>query len=212
MWPLALIPLYALHGVVHHYVMNSIAPFYQAFDTFTKHCWIGRATSFATQIAVLPLMAYFGQSSAYHHVLGMYILSDSIHMTLYMRDDVLSWVHHILCSIGYFVMMFVSEEVVSIMVTGSLILELTSPLIHLCWFVNKSGYSQTRWFPYLAGLTLLNFFVVRCVWFPYFVLHSLPKMLWGFGVVLMALNVMWFYKLIGYANVVVRKAGGSRLE
>ena len=212
MWPLLLVPLYGLHGLIHHYVLNAVAPFYQAFDTFTKHSWIGRTTSFVTQVLVLPLMAYFGQSSAYHHVLAMYMLADLFHLALYHRSDIAVWLHHILCVVGYGVTFFVSQNALDIMVRGSLVLELTSPLIHLSWFATKLGYSQTRWFPALAGLTILNFFVIRCVWFPYFVLYSLPKMLWGFGLVLMVLNILWFYKLVGYALAAIRKPGGSRLE
>lgn len=212
MWPLAILPLYSLYGLVNHYVLSSVAPFYRAFDTLTKHCWIGRTTSFTTQVVVLPLMAYFGQSSAYHHVLAMYMIADMLHMSLYLRNDPLAWIHHILCVIGYGVTFFVSQHVLEIMVTGSLMLELTSPLIHLSWFANKAGYSGSWWFPYLAGVTLVNFFMIRCVWFPAFIWYSVPKMLWGFGIALQILNVIWFYKLIGYALAVMRKSGGSRLE
>lgn len=211
MWPLAILPLYALHGLIHHSFMEVTAPFYQAFDTFTKHSWVGRMTSITTQVVVLPLMAYFG-TSAYHHVLAMYILNDTFHMAMYLRQDTLSWIHHIVCLLGYGVSLFVSREVLNTMVKGTLMLELTSPLIHICWFFNKAGYSHEWWFPYLAGITLLNFFVVRCVWFPMFLWYSLPKMLWVFGIALQILNVIWFYKLIGYARAVVRNSGNSRLE
>ena len=204
MWPLAILPLYPLHGVLHHYAMMVVAPFYRAFDTFTKHCWIGRMTSIATQVIVLPLMAYFGHTS-YHHVLGMYIFADSLHMSLYLRNDILAWIHHIVCLIGYGVTLFVSREVLNVMIAGTLMLELTSPLIHICWFANKAGYSGSWWFPYLAGITLLNFFVIRCIWFPLFVWYSIPKILWGFGITLQILNFIWFYKLIGYALAVLRK-------
>jgi hypothetical protein len=212
MWPLALVPLYSFHSLVHHAVMNAVAPFYRAFDTFTKHSWVGRMTSMTTQVVVLPLLSYVGKSSNYHHVLAMYLLADMFHMSLYLRDDLLAWVHHVVCFLGYGVTFFVSEELLRVMVTGSLMLELTSPLIHLCWFANKAGYSGQRWFPVLAGLTLLNFFVVRCLWFPVFVWTSMPKSLWVFGITLQALNFMWFYKLVGYALAVVRKSGGPRLE
>ena len=211
MWPLALVPLYSLHSLAHHYVMSAVAPFYRAFDTFTKHSWTGRMTSFVTQVVVLPLMSYFGHG-AYHHVLGMYILADSLHMSLYLRNDFLAWVHHIVCLIGYGVSLVVSQQALDIMITGTLMLELTSPLIHLCWFFNKAGYLGEWWFPYLAGLTLLNFFVVRCLWFPLFVWFSVPKMLWTFGVALQILNFVWFYQLVGYALALARKSGGSRLE
>lgn len=212
MWPLAILPLFGLHGLIHHSVLQVVAPFYQAFDTFTKHSWIGRTTSLVTQVVVLPLMAYFGQSSAYHHVLAMYMITDMFHLALYQRNDIAVWIHHILCVVGYGVTFLVSQEMLDIMVTGSLVLELTSPLIHLSWFATKLGYSQSRWFPALAGMTILNFFVIRCVWFPYFVWYSVPKMLWGFGIVLMVLNILWFSKLIGYALDVMRNPGGSRLE
>lgn len=212
MWPIAIVPLYSLHSLIHHYVMTALAPFYRTFDTFTKHCWVGRMTSITTQVVVLPLMAYFGKSSDYHHVLSMYLIADTLHMSLYLRKDMLAWIHHIVCLIGYGTTFFVSQHLLNVMVTGSLMLELTSPLIHLCWFANKSGYSRTWWFPYLAGVTLVNFFIIRCIWFPAFVWYSMPKILWGFGIVLQVLNVVWFYKLIGYALAVVRNPGGERLE
>jgi hypothetical protein len=192
--------------------MDAVAPFYRAFDTFTKHSWVGRMTSMTTQVLVLPLMAYFGKNAEYHHVLAMYILADTAHMSLYMRNDILAWVHHILCLVGYGVTFFVSEELLHAMVTGSLMLELTSPLIHLCWFANKSGYSGTGWFPALAGVTILHFFIVRCLWFPSFVWYSVPKTVWGLAIVLQVLNVIWFYKLLCYALDIARKSGGPRLE
>jgi hypothetical protein len=197
--------------MLHHSVMNAVAPFYRAFDTFTKHSWVGRMTSITTQVVVLPLMAYFGKSADYHHVLAMYIVADTFHMSLYLRNDILAWVHHVLCLFGYATTFFVSDELLNYMVTGSLMLELTSPLIHLCWFANKAGYSRSSWFPYLAGLTILNFFVIRCIWFPSFVWYSVPKILWGFGIILQTLNVIWFYKLIGYALAVLRKPAERHL-
>lgn len=212
MWPLVILPLYSLHSFVHHSVMSVVAPFYQAFDTFTKHSWVGRMTSITTQVVVLPLMAYFGQSSAYHHVLAMYILADTFHMSLYMRNDPLVWAHHILCLVGYGVTFFISQHMLKILVTGSLMLELTSPFIHMSWFANKAGYTISWWFPYLAGLTITNFFVIRCLWFPAFVWYSVPKSLWVFGITLQCLNMIWFYKLVSYAIAVLRKPGGSRLE
>lgn len=208
MWPLALLPLYSLHGLIHHAILEVKAPFYKAFDIATKHAWVGRATSLATQVVVLPLMSWFG-AAAYHDVLSMYILHDMLHMTFYLRHDTLAWIHHVVCLLGYGVTFFVSDQVVSLMNAASLILELTSPLIHLCWFANKAGYSGAWWFPSLAGATLINYFVIRCVWFPYFVLYSMPKMLWAFGIVLTALNVVWFSQLIGYARAVLR---ARRLE
>ena len=211
MWPLAILPLFSLHSLLHHYVMEAVAPFYRAFDTLTKHCWVGRMTSFTTQVVVLPLMFYFGHTT-YHHVLAMYIVADTLHMSLYLRNDLLAWVHHIVALIGYGVTFFVSRELLDIMVTGTLMLELTSPLIHLCWFLNKAGYSEKNWFPYLAGLTITNFFVIRCMWFPAFVWYSVPKVLWGFGIAFQIMNFIWLYKLIGYALAVAKKPGGSRLE
>jgi hypothetical protein len=205
MWLLATLPLYSLYGAINHCVFTTVAPFYRAFDSFTKHSWIGRLTSITTQVLVLPLMAYFGQSSDYHHVLAMYILADTAHMSLYMRNDTLAWVHHIVCLIGYGTTFFVSQEMLEIMVAGSLLLELTSPLVHLSWFANKAGYTGAWWFRYLAGATIVNFFVIRCIWFPSFVWYSVPAMLWPFGIVLMALNIIWFYKLVGYARTILRK-------
>jgi len=211
MWTLAILPFYSIHGLLHHSFMEAVAPFYRAFDTFTKHSWVGRATSIVTQVVILPLMSYFGQND-YHHMLAMYILNDTFHMALYLQHDVLSWTHHIVCLIGYGVSFFVTPERLRLMNTGTLILELTSPLIHLCWFANKAGYSGSWWFPYLAGLTLLNYFIIRCVWFPYFVLMFIPKNLWVFGGVLALLNYVWMVQLIGYAKAVVRNSGGVRLE
>jgi len=211
MWTLAILPFYSIHGLLHHSFMEAVAPFYRAFDTFTKHSWVGRATSIVTQVVILPLMSYFGQKD-YHHMLAMYILNDTFHMALYLQQDVLSWTHHVVCLLGYGVSFFMTPEVLSLLNTGTLILELTSPLIHVCWFANKAGYTEAWWFRYLAGLTILNYFVIRCIWFPMFVWYSLPKTLWVFGVSLQVLNIIWFYKLIGYALAMARNPGRSRLE
>lgn len=206
MWPLASLPLFGLYGLLHHCLMHAVAPSYRAFDTFTKHSWIGRGTSITTQVIVLPLMAYFGQSAVYHHVLAMYMIADMAHMSMYLQNDIPVWIHHALCLVGYGVTFFISQEMLDVMVTGSLVLELTSPLIHLSWFANKLGYSQSPWFPYLAGLTLVNFFVVRCIWFPYFLWYSVATSLWIFGFMFMVLNVYWMYKLVGHGLAVLTKA------
>lgn len=209
-WPLALVPVFPLHSLLHHVVMSSVAPFYRAFDTTTKHTWVGRMTSLTTQI--LALSAYgLGRVDLFHHGLGAYILADMAHMAVYVRSDWMAWIHHVLTFAAYGLSYGLSDEVNATMLYSAALLESTSPLIHLSWFANKSGYAETRWFPGLAGVTICVFFIIRCLLFPYLVLTEFPRFLWVFGIPLICMNFIWFRHLIGYARAVVTKAGGSRL-
>ncbi len=210
LWPLAIVPLFPLHSVLHHAVMNSVAPFYQAFDSFTKHTWTGRATSLATQVVALTAYAT-GNVTVFHHTLGAYIAADMMHMAMYLRHDWMSWFHHITTIAAYIVSYGLPESINATMLYGAFLLETTSPLVHLSWFANKAGYANTPWFPYLAGLTMGVYFVVRCVQFPLLVFFHFPRTLWAFGIPLSMLNYAWFIQLVGYARAVLTKAGASRL-
>ena len=191
--------------------METYVPFYRAFDCYTKHCWVGRATALVTQLIVLPLSTAFGFDTFCMHTLGMYILHDSLHCALYEKDA-MTWIHHVATLGGYMYIFWAPADIVHLMVVATMLLESTSPLIQVCWFVNKSGYSGAKWFPYLAGATLLMYLVVRCIYFPYFVFLHLPGYSKLLGAVFTALNWMWFYKLIGYAQNVLKKSGSARLE
>lgn len=205
-----LLPLFPLHTLLHHLAMNALAPMYRAFDTFTKHTWSGRATSLVTQLTLLS--AYMaGHLELFHHGLGMYIIADMGHMMLYLHDDWMAWFHHAATSLAYAVSFHLSPATTASLLYGTFILESTSPLIHLCWFANKAGYSTQRWFPTLAGTTLLVYFVLRCVMFPHYVVTQMPKILWGFGGVFTAMNYVWLVQLLGYARAVLTKAGAARL-
>lgn len=204
------VALFPLHTMLVHAVMSKFAPFYQAFDTFTKHAWSGRATSLVTQPIVLPAYG-FGNVTFFHHTLGAYIAADTLHMMLYLRRDILAWIHHIATLGAYALSSTLPANVTERLLHGTFFLELSNPLVHIAWFLNKAGYSAAGWYKYLAGTTIVNYFVTRCVLFPKFVMTEMPTTLWPIGAVFIALNFIWFVQLIRYAMKVLRKPGGSRL-
>jgi hypothetical protein len=205
-----LLPLFPLHTLLHHLAMNAFVPLYQTFDTLTKHTWSGRATSLLTQLVLLPTYLS-GNLTLFHHGLGMYILADMGHMMMYLRNDWMAWFHHVATTTAYVVSFYLPRDTTVSLLYATFLLESTSPLIHICWFANKAGYSTERWFPTLAGLTLLVYTVFRCIAFPYYVVTQMPKILWGFGGVFTAMNYVWLVHLVGYARAVLTKAGASRL-
>jgi hypothetical protein len=205
MWFLALLPLLAAHSAAHHMVMNAYVPFYQAFDIKTKHVWTSRATALLVQAVLLPAAAIWGRVDAGLHVLGMYILSDCIHLITYDHDP-MTWAHHTLAFLSYLGTFFVSAHLVRTMLIATLILEWTSPWIQICWFANKAGLASRPWFYPLSGFTLINYFIVRCIGFPYFVFTYTPKFMWIVGSLFSILNWIWMFELVGYARAVHRKA------
>jgi hypothetical protein len=211
MWFLAIPPLLALHTAAHYAYMNAYVPFYQAFDRTTKHCWAARATALAVQAVVLPVASIWGAHEFCLHVLGMYILTDSIHLAMYDRDP-MTWIHHVVTFLSYSATFFVDPDTVYVMMIGTMILEWTSPWIQLCWFANKSGLARRWWFFHLSGFTVLNYFAVRCVGFPYYIITYTPKLLWPSGFFFTVLNWVWLVQLVGYAKAVNKKAGEVRLE
>lgn len=211
MWFLTLPPLFALHGLIHHNVMMAVAPFYPLFDTQTQNAWVGRATALLVQSVVLPATAIWSTPANCLHVLGMYMVADCIHMTTY-RNDLSSWIHHGFAIASYTAVFFVPPHTARAMMFGALLLELTSPWIQLCWFANKAGYAGTQWFRRLSIFTISIYFALRCIAFPLFIVTTTPRIMWVSGLVFTGLNWMWFVQLIGYANAVIRKAGGARLE
>ena len=205
MWFLSFLPLLAAHSAAHHAFMNAYVPFYQAFDTKTKHTWTSRATALLVQAVVLPVAAIWGPPAAGLHVLGMYILSDSIHLMTYDHDP-MTWAHHTLAFLSYLATFFVNAHVVRAMLIGTLILEWTSPWIQVCWLANKAGLASRPWFYHLSGFTLINYFLVRCIGFPYFVFVHMPKIMWVAGSLFSMMNWIWMFQLVGYAAAVNRKA------
>ncbi len=209
-WPLAIVPLFPLHSALHHVFMNLTAPFYQEFNAFTKHTWVGRATSLATQAVVIP--AYFmGNMTVFHHTLGAYIAADMMHMMMYARRDWMNWIHHITTFTSYIVSFGLPESMNATMLYGAFLLELTGPFVHLAWFANKAGYATAWWFRYLAGTTIGVYFAVRCMMFPFFVFTQVPYALWSLAVPFVLMNYAWFVELVRYANAVLTNAGASRL-
>lgn len=205
MWFVAIPTLLSVHSLVHHTFMNAFVPMYQAFDTYTKHCWTGRATSLAVQVVVLPLAAIFGAHDVSMHVLGMYILTDMAHLIQYDHDP-MTWVHHIGTFIAYLATFYVDAPTLQSMMVGTMILEWTSPWIHLCWFANKAGLASRPWFYYLSGFTVINYALVRCMFFPYYMLAYAPEVMWPAGIFFTLLNWMWLIQLVGYAKALNTKA------
>jgi hypothetical protein len=211
MWFLSLPPLLALHGLAHHWIMRSIAPFYSAFDTEGQHAWTGRATALMVQGGLIPLTALFGTPTSCLHVIGMYMVADMAHMSLY-HNSRLTWFHHVLAFLSYCSVFFVRPQMIYVMMLGVVILEVSSICIHLCWFANKMDLAGRWWFRWLAAFTLFQYFLLRCIVFPLYVFFMTPKVMWVSGVIFSVMNWIWFGQLVGYATAVMRKAGGERLE
>ena len=211
MWFLSLPPLLALHGLVHHWGMRSFVPFYSAFDVDTQHGWVGRATAFVVQAGLIPITAWLAPPTVCLHVIGMYMLADMGHMSMYPNGR-LTWVHHIIAFLSYCTLPFMSPVAIVAMMRGVVLLELSSVCIHLCWFANKAGLAGEWWFRYLASFTLFQYFLLRCIAFPLFLFFMTPKILWVPGTIFSVMNWVWFSQLVGYAQAVLRKSGDARLE
>jgi len=210
--PLVFLPYFTLHGLAHHTLMNAYVPFYQNFDTFTKHAWIGRTTALTTQLFVLPLTAFLApEDSICIHALGLYILHDMLHCALYDYDK-MTWIHHFVTFSGYIFTFWLPPETVHTMMVGTVFLELTSVFVQLCWLFNKAGLSGEWWYKFLAMWTLGFYGCVRCIYFPYYTLRYAPKNLWPLGLAFTILNWKWMGQLIRYAQKVLRKSGTERLE
>lgn len=211
MWQLALVPIFPLHSLLVHTVMNNFAPFYQAFDVLTKHAWVGRATSLVTQLVALPAYAA-GNVTVFHHTLGAYLAADTLHMMMYLRRDLAMWIHHGVALASYAMSFALPKNITEIMLRGSFLLELSNPLVHVSWFLNKMGYAGQWWFKYLAGTTVANYFMTRCVLFPKYVATEVPPSMQPFAAVFIVLNLLWFVQLLRYAINAVRKGGAERTE
>jgi hypothetical protein len=209
--PLFFLPYFTLHTLGQYTLWNHYVPFFRSFDSYTKNSWAGRATSLMIQAIVLPTSAFFGAETFCLNALGMYILNDMFHCALY-EPDIMTWIHHVATFGGYLYTFWATPHIVHLMMVGTLILESTAPFVQLCWFANKAGLAKKAWFPYLAGWTLVYYLLARCLYFPYFVFWYTPSMVWPLGALFTVLNWIWFYKLVGYALALLRKAGAARLE
>ena len=139
------------------------------------------------------------------------MLADMGHMSLY-KNGAMTWAHHLVAFASYCCVFFVSEPTIRAMMMGVVLLETSSVCIQLSWFANKAGYAGQWWFRGLAALTLLQYFIVRCLMFPVFIVTMTPKMMWLSGAIFSMMNWVWFTQLVGYAQAVVKKAGAARLE
>jgi len=172
-------------------------PFFQAFDSRTKHEWVGRITVAVSQIGIVAFGLLQGATSHWGAALfTAYILHDVGHMLIYDRD-ITSYLHHIVAAtvMGLMKLTMSPEQADSVALAGSL-LESTGPVLHSTWLLKQAGYGSQPWFKYIAGFAAVFFGIVRCGVFPWVMSKKMDGVTAFVLVPFLVLNVYWFWKII----------------
>ncbi len=187
-----------LSSVGHWMFADQHFPFFKEFDTATKHEWINRANA----VVMTALTAGFAAIQGYTSHWGFasmvaYMLHDTAHLFLY-ETDIAGYAHHIvvlmLCALKR-TAMNIDQEVAATRAVA--ILESTSPLVSLSWLLNKAGYSDRAFFPYVAIAMVIWFGIQRILVFPWFLATKADTALQIVLSPVVLFNFFWFHKIIG---------------
>jgi hypothetical protein len=183
------------------------APFFQAFNTHTKHEWVARITASVVEIFLVGFGAIQGHSSYWGGVLILaYLLHDTGHMITY-ETDMSAYIHHIIATTVFGLMkLTMSPDQADLTTLAMSMLESTSPVLHTTWLLKQAGYSHAPFFKYVAGFAAAFFGIVRCGVFPWVMATKMDRVTNLVFAPLLALNVYWFWKIIKMARKVVSSA------
>lgn len=186
-------------------VFDQTAPFFQAFDTHTKHEWVGRINATVVQsMLVVFALSYTKLSHWGWPLLLAYLLHDTGHMLIYERD-LTAYLHHVVTTTVFgLTKLVMTEEQIDSTVRAFTVVESTSPVLHSSWLLRQAGYSNHPWFKYVAGFTAVFFGVMRCGVFPWTMtkMDTSGKLIFA---PLLALNLYWFYKIVKIAMKIITK-------
>jgi hypothetical protein len=176
---------------------DQTAPFFQAFDSHTKHEWVARIAGSIAQIGIMLCWLVEGATSTWGQSLLLgYTLHDILHMIVY-ENDITSYIHHIV-SVTVFGLMKLTMTPVQAESTAlaTVILESTSPILSLTWLLKNAGYSSHPLFKYISGFAAAFFGIMRCGVFPWAMSKKMDRTTAMVLIPFLALNVYWFWKII----------------
>lgn len=183
------------------------APFFQAFDTHTKHEWISRINAAVVQIFLIGFAVLQGRTSQWGAGLILaYLLHDTGHMLIY-DTDITSYLHHIITTTVVGLMTIAMTPAQADTATlAAVVLESTSPPLHLTWLLKQAGYGNAPFFKYIAGFAALFFGVMRIGIFPWIMTTKMDSVTRMVFAPLLALSVYWFYKIVKLIKKVIDKS------
>lgn len=178
-------------------VYEQTVPFFQAFDTRSKHEWVSRVNACVFTAIIVGFAAIQGSTTVWGKGVAMaYFLHDIGHMLLF-ETDITAYGHHIVAVATTLLMRFMMTPAqADTVATATAVLESTSPFVNTTWLLNKSGHSSHPIFKYVAGFMVLFFGLMRVGVFPWIVWTRMDRASAALFSPLVALNVYWFYKLI----------------
>lgn len=192
--------------------LDQLAPFFRAFDTKTKHAWVGRVTASVFDTLVILFAAVNGYKTVWGAALLIaYVIHDTVHTFLYDRN-IGNYIHHIVS----FALTVLQKTVMNPMQAEAtrlamFTLESTSPILHASWLMNKAGYAGHPAFKYVAGFSVVFFGLMRLLAFPWVMYTSMDTVTASMFSPLLGLNVYWFFKLLQLARRVLDKNSGTDL-
>ena len=178
-------------------VLEQTAPFFQAFDTRSKHEWVGRVNGGVFTAILVGFAALQGSTTVWGKGVAMsYFLHDIGHMLLY-ESDITAYGHHIVSILTTALMQFaMTPAQADTVAVATAVLESTTPILNATWLLNKSGYGTHSLFKYIAGFMVAFFGVMRVGVFPWLVWSRMDRASAALFSPLVGLNVYWFFKLI----------------
>lgn len=176
---------------------DQTAPFFQAFDTRTKHEWINRITASLAEIGIIGFALTHDMSSRWGAALGVaYFLHDTAHMFLY-ETEFSPYIHHVVAFAVLMMMKYaMSPEQAAAALTAVVTLESTSPVLHSTWLLNKAGYRSYPFFKYVMGFAAAFFGVMRVGVLPWLMHSRMDLPTAAVFAPILGLNLFWFWKIL----------------
>ncbi len=187
-----------LSSVGHWMVADQHFPFFKEFDMATKHEWVNRVNACVMTAILVAFATLQGHTSKWGFAsMVAYMLHDTSHLFLY-DHDITGFAHHIVVlMLSALMKTTMSVQQQANATSAVAILESTSPLVNLSWLLNKAGYSDSSFFPYVAIAMVVWFGIQRVLVFPWFLLTKTDPAMKVVLSPIIGFNFFWFYKIIG---------------
>lgn len=187
-------------------LFDQTVPVFRSLDSRIKHEWVGRIISSASQIGIILFWFLEGTTSIWGQSLLLgYTLHDILHMLTY-ETDITAYIHHIVAVTvtGLFKMTMTPEQAESAAL-ATVVLESTSPFLHLTWLMKQGGLSKHPLFLYISGFTAVFFGFMRCGVFPWVMAKKMDRVTALVAMPFLILNFYWFWKILKILKKVLER-------
>jgi hypothetical protein len=177
--------------------VDQTTPFFRDFSWHRKNEWVGRITAGIAQIAMILFGVLDGPASEWMaSTLIGFTLHDVIHLLIY-ETDVVTYLHHVVTAAGLGLMkMTMTPDQIAMGGLGVIILESTTPLLHVTWLLKQAGHGSHPLFKYFAGMTAALYGIMRLGVLPWVMTKTMDRAMAFVFFPFLLMSVYWFWKIV----------------